>query len=69
MFVNKTSKGNNVLETFIAGLKGQDRGRSQQEDGEEAEHAESDSGHAVMGSLRDQPFKQSSYLLHRISNI
>ncbi len=53
MFVNKTSEGNNVLETFLAGLKGQDGGRGQQQDGEEAEHAEADSGHAVMGSLRD----------------
>ncbi len=69
MFVNKTSEGNNVLETFLAGLKGQDGGRGQQEDGKAAEHAEADSGHAGMGSLRDQPFKQRSYLLHRINNI
>ncbi len=68
MFINKTSEGNNVLETLLTGLEGEGRGRGQQQDGEEAEHAEADSGHAVIGSLRDEPFKQRSYLLHRIIN-
>jgi hypothetical protein len=67
--MDKIPKGDNVLETLVAGLEGKDGGGGQQEDGEEAEHAEAGSDRAVMSAPGDQPFKQRSYLLHRINII
>jgi hypothetical protein len=56
MFVYKTSEGNNILETLLAGLEGEGRGGGQEEDGDEAEHAEASSDHAVIRSLGAGPF-------------
>jgi hypothetical protein len=50
MIMDKIPKGDNVLETLVAGLESEDRGGSQQEDGEEAEHAEAGSDCAVMST-------------------
>jgi hypothetical protein len=56
MFIYKTSEGDNVLETLLTGLEGKGGGGGQQEDGDEAEHAEASSDHAVIRSLGAGPF-------------
>jgi hypothetical protein len=48
--MDKIPKGDNVLETLVAGLEGKDGGGGQQEDGEEAEHAEAGSDRTVMSA-------------------
>jgi hypothetical protein len=52
VIVDKIPKGDNVLETLVAGLESEDGGGGQQEDGEEAEHAEAGSDRAVMSASR-----------------
>ncbi len=48
--MDKIPKGDNVLETLVAGLKSEYRGGGQQEDGDEGEHAEPGSDRTVMSA-------------------
>jgi hypothetical protein len=50
VIMDKIPKGDNVLKTLVAGLESEDGGGGQQEDGDEAEHAEASSDHAMMST-------------------
>jgi hypothetical protein len=69
MFVYKTSEGDNVLETFLTGLEGEGGGGGQQEDGDEAEHAEASSDHAVIRSLGAGPFIRGRLIFNDVQNV